>query len=296
MLNFKKPELSDREWVQRIYEASGFRGAEYTFANLYLWSSYYGEIADYHGFLCQRLQYEGKLQYIYPAGCCDTKSALDALWADSRSCGQPFVVRSLTKETKAILESLYPGKFTYTENRDAFDYLYEIETLMELKGKKYQSKRNHINRFQVNHPDWHTEVITPDNLDVCRRLFDRWMDGHEQDGHNDKRAMEKAFEHFEALGFEGLILYAEDDQPVAFSMGNPISRDTFDVNFEKAFADVQGAYPMINREFAKYVHEKYPEIKYLNREDDMGVEGLRTAKESYHPIFLEKYVATEITE
>ena len=294
MLNFKKPELSDREWVQRIYEASGFRGAEYTFANLYLWSSFYGEIADYHGFLCQRLNINGKLQYIYPAGCCETKSALEVLWEDSRSHGQPFVVRSLTRKTMAILEQLYPGKFTYVENRDAFDYLYEIETLMELKGKKYQAKRNHINRFQVNHPNWHTEVVTLDNLDVCRQLFDRWMEDHKQDGDGDKRAMEKAFAHFEALGFEGLILYAEDDQPVAFSMGNPISRDTFDVNFEKAFADVQGAYPMINREFAKYVHEKYPEIKYLNREDDMGVEGLRTAKESYHPIFLEKYIATEI--
>jgi len=77
-------------------------------------------------------------------------------------------------------------------------------------------------------------------------------------------------------------------------MGNRISRDTFDVNFEKAFADVQGAYPLVNREFARFIQTNHPEIRYLNREDDMGVEGLRKAKESYHPIFLEKYIAREI--
>ena len=292
MLQFRKPELSDREWIQNIYEASGYRGAEYTFANLYLWSAYYGEIAEYRNFLCQRLTYQGIHQYIYPAGCCDVRPVLDALWDDSRREGHSFVVRSLTKETMARLQALYPDQFTYQADRDAFDYLYEIDTLAELTGKKYQAKRNHINRFVENWPQWYTEAVTPDNLDVCRALTDAWCQAHDAAG--DRRALEKAFEHFEALGFEGIILYAEPDRPVAFSLGNRISRDTFDVNFEKAFADVQGAYPMINREFARHVRAAHPEIRYLNREDDMGVEGLRKAKESYHPIFLEKFTATEI--
>ena len=293
MLQFKKPELSDREWVRRIYAASGFRGAEYTFANLYLWSSYYGEIAQYRGFLCQRLTYKGVHQYLYPAGCCDAKPVLDALWDDSRREGHPFVVRSLTKETMARMEAFYPGRFTYEADRDAYDYLYEIDTLCELTGKKYQAKRNHINRFVENWPHWYTQPITPDNLDVCRALTDAWCQAHDAAG--DRRALEQAFAHYDLLGFEGILLYAEPDRPVAFSMGNRISTDTFDVNFEKAFADVQGAYPMINREFARHVRSAHADIRYLNREDDMGVEGLRKAKESYHPIFLEKFIATEIT-
>jgi len=292
MLPFKKPTLEDREWIQRIYECSGFRGAEYTFANLYLWSYFYGEVCEYNGLLCQRLTFNGIHQYIYPAGCGDVKPVLDLLWQDSHAHGKPFVVRSLTKETMARMQELYPGKFTYEENRNAWDYLYEIETLSELKGKKYQAKRNHINRFVENHPNWHTEVITADNLAVCRELSDKWCAAHEDAG--DKRALDKAFANREALHFEGIILYAEDDLPVAFSMGNRISSDTFDVNFEKAFADVQGAYPMINREFARHIQAHHPEIRYLNREDDMGVEGLRKAKESYHPIFLEKFIAREI--
>lgn len=292
MLNFQKPTLTDRPWIQRIYEASGYRGAEYTFANLYLWSFYYGEVCEYNGFLCQRLNYKDVHQYIFPAGCCNFKSVLDVLWEDSRQAGQPFVIRSLTKETMAILDSLYPGKFSYEEDRNAFDYLYEIETLTELKGKKYQAKRNHINRFLEAWPNWHTEVITQDNLDVCRDLMEKWCRDHDADG--DKRALDKAFAHYDELEFEGIILYAEDGYPVGFSMGNRISRDTFDVNFEKAFADVQGAYPLVNREFASYIHQQHPDIRYLNREDDMGIEGLRKAKESYHPIFLEKYIAREI--
>lgn len=293
MLHFITPTLEDRPWIQKLYACSGFRGAEYTFANLYLWSSYYGQVAEYKGFLCQRLNYKQVHQYVYPAGCGDVKPVLDRLWQDSREIGEPFVVRSLTRDTMAVLRVLYPDRFTYQEDRDAFDYLYEIDTLAELAGKKYQAKRNHINRFLENWPDWHTEPITPNNLSVCRDVAARWGQAH-QDTEADGRALSTAFDHFEALGFEGIILYAEPDHPVAFSMGNRISPDTFDVNFEKAFADIQGAYPMVNRQFARLIRENHPDVRYLNREDDMGVEGLRKSKESYHPIFLEKFVAQEI--
>ncbi len=292
MLDFYKPTLADRPWIQELYACSGFRGAEYTFANLYLWSSFYGEIARYGGCLCQRLEFGGLLQYIYPAGCGDVRPVLDKLWQDAHDKGRPFVVRSLTRDTMAKLEALYPGKFTYTEDRNAFDYLYEIDTLAELAGKKYQAKRNHINRFVEAHPDWYTVTITEENLPVCRMLAEKWNESHDSAG--DRRALDIAFAHFALMEFEGIILYADGNTPVGFSMGNRISTDTFDVNFEKAFADVQGAYPLVNREFARYIRQKYPEIRYLNREDDMGVEGLRKAKESYHPIFLEKFMAKEL--
>ena len=292
MLDFKLPTIEDRPWIQEIYECSGYRGAEYTFANLYLWSYFYGKVTKFKGFLCQRLNFRDIHQYLYPAGCGDPKEVLELLWQDSRERGKPFVVRSLTEGTMATMKRLFPGQFTYEEIRNAWDYLYEIDTLADLAGKKYQAKRNHINRFVENHPHWHTEVITKENMAVAKELAERWYAGHEET-EADRRALEKAMDNFEALCFEGIILYAEDE-PVGFSMGNRISRDTFDVNFEKALAEVQGAYPLVNREFARYIREKYPEIRYLNREDDMGIEGLRKAKESYHPVFLKKYIAREI--
>lgn len=291
MLDFKSPTIEDRAWIQEIYECSGYRGAEYTFANLFLWSYFYGKVTKFQGFLCQRLEYKGIHQYLYPAGCGDPKEVLELLWEDSRRHGKPFVVRSLTDGTMATMKRLFPNQFEYEEIRYAWDYLYEIDTLAELAGKKYQAKRNHINRFLEDNPDWHTEVITAENMDICKKLAEKWYESHEET-EADKRALEKAFDHYEALCFEGIILFA-GDEPVAFSIGNRISQDTFDVNFEKAFADVRGAYPLVNREFARYIRGKYPKVRYLNREDDMGIEGLRKAKESYHPIFLKKYIARE---
>ena len=98
--------------------------------------------------------------------------------------------------------------------------------------------------------------------------------------------------HYEQMGLDGLLLRA-GGKVVAFTMGEQMgAEDTYDVHFEKAFAEVPGAYPMINREFARWVQEHYPEVRYLNREDDMGVEGLRQAKKSYYPdLLLEKYSA-----
>ena len=170
----RKPTLADRPWIQRIYESSGYRGAEYTFANLYLWSFYYGEVAEVEGYLCQRLNFRGVHQYLYPAGSGDIRPVLERIFADSRREGKPLVIRSLTRETMAQLESLYPGQFTYEPDRDSYDYLYEIGTLADLPGRKLQSKRNHINRFIEAWPNWYTRVITPHNLheDIAGKFRD----------------------------------------------------------------------------------------------------------------------------
>ena len=98
-------------------------------------------------------------------------------------------------------------------------------------------------------------------------------------------ALRRAFKNFDALGLEGLVLYA-GGEPVAVTMGSRLSDDTFDVHFEKARDEIQGAYGAINRAFARHLREKYPELRYLNREDDLGLPGLRKAKQSYNPAFL----------
>ena len=102
-------------------------------------------------------------------------------------------------------------------------------------------------------------------------------------------AIARAFEHYDALDLLGGALFAEGEL-VGFTVGEKISADTFDVHFEKARADLNGAYPTVNREFVKLVRERYPEIAYINREDDMGLENLRKSKESYDPdILLRKF-------
>ncbi len=299
-IEFRHPTLEDRAWMDPLYRSSGCRGCECSFTNMFLWGKGYGEIAQVGDYVVQFLKIDGKKYYAFPMGNPegDIKSVILALLEDAQKYSHPLCLNVVTCGRKEMLENLFPGKFEFTAHRNGFDYLYDINRLADLGGKKLQSKRNHCNRFIQNFPNWRTEVITPENLDLCRQFALDWFNLHEEDEASDehdyrveKIALGRAFDNFFDLGFEGLILFGED-KPVAFTMGNPILSDTFDVNFEKALGEIQGSYPMINREFARYIREKHPEIVYLNREDDMGLPGLRKSKESYYPdILLEKYTA-----
>lgn len=298
---FRHPTLEDREWITELYHKSGYRGCEASFVNLYLWGRGYGQIAQVGDYLIQFIKMGDIKYYAFPAGSGDLGHVIEELIADAREYGHPMRLLGVSCDRKAELEALYPGRFRFTENRASFDYLYDINRLADLGGKKLQSKRNHCNRFEQNHPDWTVEPITPDNLHECVEMSEAWFaqyDGETSEEHDfriEKIALGRAFEDFEALGLEGLILKAEG-QVMAFTMGNRIQKDTFDVNFEKAYGSIQGAYPIINREFSRYIREKYPEIQYLNREDDMGLPGLRKAKESYHPDILLCKATAELEE
>ena len=290
-IEFRHPTLEDKGWITELYHKTGCRGSECSFVNLYLWGRGYGQIAKVGDYLVQFIKYNETKYYAYPAGQGDLRYVIDALIADARAYGHPMRMLGVTCNRKEELEALYPGQFRFTENRASFDYLYDINRLADLGGKKLQSKRNHCNRFQQDHPDWSVEVVTAENLQRCRDMAEVWYeqyDGETSEEHDfriEKIALCRAFDDYEALGMEGLMLLA-DGAVAAFTMGNRIQADTFDVNFEKAFAGINGAYPMINREFARYIREKHPDVVYLNREDDMGLPGLRKAKESYHPDIL----------
>ncbi len=290
-IEFRHPTLEDRSWMDPYYRQSQCRGSECSFTNLMLWGKGYGEVAVVGDFIVQFLKIDGVKYYAFPAGNPegDLKFVMDALLEDARQYDHPLRLVAITCGRKQMLEDLYPGKFQFTTNRNAYDYLYDINRLADLGGKKLQSKRNHCNRFLQNFPDWFTTPITPENLDVCRQFAAEWFaknaDGETSQEHDfrvEQIAIGRAFDHFTELGFEGLILFG-GGKPVAFTMGNPITADTFDVNFEKAIGEIQGAYPMVNREFARHIRAKYPDVQFLNREDDMGLPGLRKSKESYYP-------------
>lgn len=291
MLNFSPITLADRPWIHEIFFAAGRPGCEYSFANLLFWTGKYGGVARVGDFLCQESCYGGKCSYFFPAGAGDPAPVLEALRRDAEEKNVPFILRGVTLADKEVLEALYPGKFRFTELRNTWDYVYPTEKLANLTGKKLQSKRNHINRFVENHPQWHTVMLTADNLSLLDPLLSHWYESHEGESLTaEHHALDLALSHFDQLEMVGLALH-DGEKIVAFSMGNRIGPETFDVNFEKAYADIQGAYPTINREFARMVAEKFPDVRWLNREDDMGLAGLRKAKESYYPDLLVKHKA-----
>ena len=301
MIAFKTPAPADKAWVDGLLARGNYRGCDYNFTNLYVWKKTYGvEIAQWNGFLFTHLCGRMGCSYLYPAGVGDIAGAIRMLEADAAGRDQPLRLVCLTRGQMAELEEFFPGRFTYVADRDGYDYLYEIDRLADLGGKKLHAKRNHINRFMENNPTWVYEEITPDSLAEClemdrewyRRSLQREGEAEERDLGDEGIALRTAMEDYQALGLEGGLIRVYGEV-VAFTMGDKLSTDTYDVHFEKAYGELQGAYAMINREFARWVRQRHPEIKYLNREDDMGVEGLRKAKLSYYPdLLVEKYAAT----
>ena len=261
MIDFQRLDLSEKPRFDEILMNCGHLGCEYTFVNLFLWGR------QKAAFVADRLviqsQFDRKCIYPFPVGPGDLKTALDAIIADARERGIPCCISSLKPEECELIESLYPGCFSFHMARDNFDYVYDINGLADLKGRKYQKKRNHLNNFRKANPD--------------------------MDYHLEQVAIGRAMKFRKELGFEGLVLLVEG-KIAAFAMGSRMNEDTFDIHFEKALDE--SAYPAINQGFAAYLREKYPELKWLDREDDMGLEGLRKAKLSYNPdLMVEKYWA-----
>lgn len=302
MIDFRTPQPSDKAWVDALLAQADYRGCDYNFTNLFVWSRAYGqEIAQVNGFLVTHLCGRMGCSYMYPAGSGDLAAAIDILAREADERRQPLRLVCLTTRQMEELDRLMPGRFAYEADRDGFDYLYDIDRLADLTGKKLHAKRNHINRFMENNPSWTYEEITPETLPACLEMDKEWYRrsmvreglAEERDLGDEGRALRLAMEHYHELGLEGGLIRVYGEV-VAFTMGDRLNSDTYDVHFEKAYGELQGAYAMINREFARWVRAKHPNVRYLNREDDMGVEGLRKAKESYYPDrMVEKYAATQ---
>ena len=294
MIPFTRLSLAQKEQYNAILFDVPVRGCEYSFANLYLWGRQ--QVAFQLGCVLFFSHFYGKSVYPYPIGKGDKKAAIEAIIQDSRKRGIPCRITGMTTADRAELEALFPDTFHFRTERDGFDYVYDIHDLADLRGRKYQKKRNHVNRFRAEHSDYQVLPLNSCNLALPRLMVDDWYrirmkEDPEGNYLLENIAMARAFQNFAALGMEGIALL-DGDRVLAVTMGSRMSPDTFDIHFEKAREDVEGAYSAVNCEFARYLRLKHPEVRFLNREDDLGLEGLRKAKLSYNPHHLtEKYFA-----
>ncbi|MCD7947063.1 MAG: phosphatidylglycerol lysyltransferase domain-containing protein [Oscillospiraceae bacterium] len=293
-LSFRAPRIEDKPWVDKLLALSEYRGCEYNFTTLFIWNeTYRQEIARMEDYLLIRAKLPRGNCYSFPAGQGELGPVIEALTLDARAQGAPLCLIGVTEAQITQMETLFPGEFTFTANRDGSDYLYEIDRLADLGGKRLHAKRNHINRFMEQNPTWQYERVSAASLPECLEMDKIWYKERlariEAEGgespERENAALHRALLHFAPLGLDGGLLRVEG-KVVAFTLGDRISTDTYDVHFEKAFGEMQGAYAMINREFARQIRADYPEIRYLNREEDMGIPGLRKAKESYYPDLL----------
>ena len=268
MIPFKTVTLCDKPWVDEIVFAENSPSADYNFGNIYIWDKRYRQlIARCGDRMLTKLRYEGQPAFVFPIGTGPLRPAIEALRAFAAERGYPLILRGITPVHRAQLEEAYPGKFRYAAEENNWDYLYLAEKLSTYSGKALHGKKNHCNRFEAEN-DWEFKPLS-----------------YEHD------AIVRSFAAYEWLGLEGGVLFA-NGKIVGFSLGEMCSADTFDVHFEKAQIDLNGAYPMVCRELTRMLMAKHPGLVYINREDDMGLEPLRQSKQSYKPVgMVEKYIA-----
>lgn len=293
--DFKRPELEDKDLVNHYFFEAPGRSCERTFVNVFLWSRHYKvKFAVIEDALVFRDESDG-YAFSYPAGEPKAvKRALEAVMEYCREHECPFRLYNVTPEHFDQMEKWFPGRFQIEYVRDVADYVYETEKLATLAGKKLHGKRNHINRFKALYPDWSYEKMDDGNVEECFQMALKWRNQNGCDDDTEKNAEMcvtlNSLRLYKELGLRGGILRV-NGEIAAFSMGEPLCSDTFVVHIEKAFAEIEGAYPMINQQFVQHECMDYT---YVNREDDAGSEGLRKAKLSYRPAFMvEKGVVTE---
>ncbi len=294
-IQFRRPELEDRGLIHSYFRKYPSRSCERTFANALLWSRHYHtKFAEIGKTLVFKSEDEGTA-FSFPAGEVeDVRRTIDFLTEYTKEQGIPIVFYHVTPEQFTQLEAWYPERFEITYDRDIADYIYESEKLATLSGKKLHAKRNHINKFKETYQNWSYETLTEENAEDCFKMALKWRRDNGCDEDHEKNAEMcvtlNSLRLRKELELVGGILRI-DGEVVAFCLGESISEDTFVVHIEKAYADIQGAYPMINQQFVEHECMKY---KYVNREEDIGAEGLRKAKLSYRPVFLvEKGIVKE---
>lgn len=299
-LPFHKPSLSDKPAVDRVFTGTTYYGCFCSFATLFLWKDrYVTEIAVSGDTLFIRGRDEdGSLYYMYPMGrSYDIRACIAALREDAAGFGEKLCILCAEGWQCDELRTAFPDEFSFIETRDEFDYLYRTEHLIQLGGKKFHAKRNHISRFTRSYPDWRYEDISPANLRECAAFTGQWLENAisgEADGEEvyelcmENSAIALALRQFDTLGLVGGLLRVGGNI-VALTLGEPLNDRVFVTHFEKADMAYDGAYAVINQQFAEHRLTSY---EYINREEDMGKEGLRRAKLSYYPdILLEKYTA-----
>lgn len=294
-ISFRPITIKDKELITSFTLPSDNRNCDYSFSNICSWRFLYDtEFAVVDKMLLIRFWIENKTKMVYmaPTEQIDLKHAIELLETDAKKNGRELCMLGVTPEAKIRLEEAMPGSFIYLSDRDYFDYIYLREDLAALRGKKYQAKRNHVNNFVKTYPYKYIE-ITPELVPECLQLESKWFKANsggddEQELNDERRSMIYALNHCEELGLRGGAICV-NHQIVAFSFGAPITYNTFGVHVEKADVNYEGSYAIINKEFAAHLPEQYI---YVNREEDLGIEGLRKAKLSYQPtILLEKSAA-----
>lgn len=286
MIQYKDIELSDKKIFDKYFSLKEFENSGFTFTSLYVWRHHYSSrFAIVDDYLCMTGRYRNRFPILIPPIGNEEDGNFANVFLktieDFQKRGYSVIIKSITESTKETIEKYLPGLLYYKPDPDNYDYVYLSRDLIELRGRKFHKKRNHINTFLKKY-DYTYEPIDGNNIEQCIKMELEWFNarGRKKGLEEEKAAIIEALNNFDELQLTGGALRIDDDIQ-AFSIGELLNPNMAVIRFEKGNTEYDGIYAMMNQQFAK---NAFSHVKYINREEDMGIPGLRRAKRSYNPI------------
>ncbi|WP_278682235.1 DUF2156 domain-containing protein [Paraclostridium bifermentans] len=294
---FKDIEIDCKDILDKYFDLVDYEACEYCFTTLYMWKDLYNTkyyVED--DFAIVAGEYENKGFIILPLAKKENMNkAFDFIIKNFEKQHKQIHLKAINKEVVEYLQSVYGDRFEYIEERNNFDYIYDGESLRTLAGRKNQKKRNHLNSFVKEYGDRvEYKKLEEADFDECINLLKEWSKDKDESIELDSefKAIKRIFKNYEklkdTLKISGIYI---DSKLEAFSIGEMLNDNMAVIHVEKANADIRGLYPYINQQF---LLNEFSDVEFVNREEDLGIEGLRKAKLSYHPVkFAEKYTVIE---
>ena len=288
-MKFRQIEIDDYEKVSQLLIDSGIENCEHCFATMLVWAKRYDILlAVEENTIFMRSYGKEHVWYLYPRGEMDKKQAIEKILHDAG--GKKVSIYGIDEENAVFLQENFGDILDVQEDRNGSDYIYRRSDLAQLPGKKYQKKRNHVSRFIRENPDYRFIAITAENIHLAKQFEIDWCERYNTasswDLASEQQGILQLLDNFERLNLMGAMIET-GGQIVAMSIAASINHRMVDVLVEKAYHDVNGAYAIINRDFAANC---FSQFELINREDDMGLENLRKAKMSYFPVKSEKNI------
>jgi hypothetical protein len=279
---FKDLTLEDKSLFETAFSRFPPSISEFTFTNLFIWRHrYQPKVSRFKDFICLLSDQEKNPFFFPPIGGGDVIECYQVLLKYLQEGGRFPKVSRVPEDVATQIDWKAEGLMAELD-RNQSDYIYRTEDLINLEGRKYHRKRNHIKQFEEKY-SYQYVSLTPEWIPECLRLQTEWCDLRHCEAIPglaiEAVAIKEALTHFEALGLRGGAILI-NSQVEAFTLGEPLNPDTVVIHIEKANPAFDGLYPMINQAFLEHHWSDYA---YVNREQDLGEEGLRKSKESYFP-------------
>ena len=293
-MEFLPINIDSKDIIKDFFNMQRIEASDMLFGNLYIW--HFSRDISYcivNDCLVIKTQFKNE-EYpfiFYPLGCGDKIKTIKDMMNYFSSKNWRFSLRSLESHQKDEIQTNLPNIFNISPNRDRFDYLYKVSDLISLNGRKLHGKKNHFNKFLNLYQHFKYERIDSNNSLEVLEAYTRWFNENPNinDGlRNEFIGIESALKNFDRLDMKGAIIKI-DDKIAAFSLGEQINSNSVVIHIEKANTFYDGIYQAINQQF---LYNDWSEMEFVNREEDLGIAGLRHAKMTYNPIrFIEKFEA-----